>query len=86
MDSADPSVYSYYEKKDIVDLRHQNNSDRRNIYLRKGSVRSKQVMEATVRDTIKRSLSEISYAQNRIDRCKEQLSEIEAGRIDDLWL
>lgn len=77
-----PDVHHYYDEKDVVDLRHPNNSSRSLVYIRDGAQRSAERMAETVDRTIRHSLSDIAFANNRIERCRESLKEIEAGNLD----
>jgi hypothetical protein len=71
----------YYADADIVDLNHANSS-RGNFYIRKGAERSREKMCATLLERIAAKEREIRFAQDRLDRAREQLAAIERG--DDL--
>lgn len=83
---ADPGVVDFYDAKDIVDLRHPNNSSRSNVYLRKGAKRSAAVMRETLLHAISDAESDIRMATTRIERAREQLAAVDSGNLELAWI
>lgn len=82
LESYGADAYEHFDTADIVDIRHANDRDPKLVYVRKGATRSADVMRRRCEYIIERSQSDIRFAQNRIERCKEKLAEIDAGKLD----
>jgi hypothetical protein len=70
---------AYYDAADIVNLNHSNSS-RDNFYTRKGAQRSKDKMRATLAERIATTEREISFRQDRLERDRQLLADIDSGR------
>lgn len=76
----------YFDDADCVDLSHANSS-KGNFYVRKGAARSRDKMRATLVERISRFERDISFAQSRLERAREQLASIERGiGLDEVYL
>lgn len=71
----------HYDSADCVDINHSNSS-KGNFYVRKGAVRSRDRMRAVVTADIITLEREVSFAQGRLIRARENLDALERG--DDL--
>jgi predicted metal-binding transcription factor (methanogenesis marker protein 9) len=73
-------VPQYYNKKDIVDLRHANNG-RDNVYIKNGAKKSRRIMSLLVEYKIKDLQGSIDYKTREIERLGSVKEEIETGDI-----
>lgn len=75
-----------YKKEDIVDLRHSN-STTTPLYIRRGAVRDKGVMQASLEENVQKAESAIEWANRRISENMVLLGELEDGkRLDDIYI
>lgn len=70
-------VFSYYDREDIVDLRHGNDS--RSLYLRKEAIKSAAVMFAAMNEKVKKLQRDIDYALQEKNRIEEIIKNMESG-------
>lgn len=81
LEKKDASAYFYYRTEDIVDLRHPNNMDDRDVWVRIGAERSQQVMKEHAQYCLERAKNDAESAARRIERCREDLAAIENGNL-----
>lgn len=75
----------YYRPEDKVDMRHANNSGGP-IYLKAEAERNSDIMRELAEYQVERSESEIRMAESRIEQLNEAIAEINAGRLDSIYI
>lgn len=73
----------FYCDKDVVDMRHSNNS-RAQVYVVPGAERDPGVMRDLVLERIETARREIEYHTRMIDTFKAELSAIDEGRLSEV--
>lgn len=73
--------YIYYDDSDIFDLSQQHGCYK-NVVVRKGAVRSKEKMLASINERIDGSKRDIERAQDRITRLIRSKLEVESGNTE----
>ena len=72
----------YYHSKDIVDMRHSNNS-RASVYLKSGAEKDRDTMLEYIRRERDQAESEACFAASKIERMDGLEEMVIAGNLDD---
>ncbi|RYH07616.1 hypothetical protein [Tropicimonas sp. IMCC6043] len=78
-------IENYYRPEDVVDMRHPNNP-RAPIYLKRGAERNAGIMLAWALTEIEKNHARIRASQNRIKALHHAVTQIESGRLDDVYV
>ena len=79
----------HYSPDDILDLRHGNSSshpDLSPVYLRKGSVKSAEVMKCHLQEKLTKAQREQASAFRAVENAREMIRRVEAGYLEKVWL
>ncbi len=72
-----------YLRKDIVDMRHSNNT-RAKVYIQKDAERDAETMLSHITGLMEDSENDIRQAENRISLLLEDLATVRAGRLNEV--
>ena len=76
----------FYKSEDVVDLRHSN-STTTPLYIRRGAVRDKNVMQASLEENVQKAERAIEWANRSISDNMVLLGELEGGkRLNDIHI
>lgn len=75
----------YYDEGDVVDMRHSN-SYRAEIYVKATARRSRDAMLAHIANMRQEQESIIRSAQYRLELLERSAGDVEAGKLDDVYV
>lgn len=85
LEKSGPDAYLYYDKSNIVDMRHTNSSGDL-VYVRRGAARSKEKMREVLRRHILHYQDEMQYAKRSIERFEQEMQKLDNQDIDHVRL
>lgn len=80
-----PKGRHFYDPDDILDLSHANDT-RRKLLLKKGAKMSPATLIKHCQYKIERAESEMRSAEREIERMRQAIADIEAGKIEEIWV
>ncbi len=75
----------YYDEGDVVDMRHSNSS-RAEIYVKATARRSRPAMLAHIANMKQEQESIIRGAQYRLELLEKSVGDVEAGKLDEVYV
>ena len=78
--------YIYYAPKDLIDMRHSNDTNG-TVWIRKGAQRSKIVMMERAIEKLEDAERALRYAKNDVEKWTNKIKEIDAAEdLTKVWL
>ena len=75
----------YYDEQDVVDMRHSNSSSAE-IYVKAGALRSRDAMLAHIAEMKSEQASIIRCAEHRLELLGRSEADVNAGRLDEVYV